>query len=153
MPKSERQPARTTVSSLEFRKASRKPAPLSRPQAYSILHSASGSEFHSELTQEYTRYISSDPGALAQYQHLFPPKQRRGLPFVTFQQAVIRDRFHTFTDEEKTAVDEFIDQRLKEETDLHQHPWRALRADDAQSDADLERQYVKEYVVFLIVRC
>lgn len=53
-------------------------------------------------------------------------------------------------EEEKKAIDDFIDQRLKREIDLRENPWLALKVDETQSDADLERQYVKEYVVFFI---
>jgi hypothetical protein len=151
VPKSQRQLPRATVAPVELKKPQRKPVRLTRAQAYSILHSTPGSAFHKELSQDYKLYMSANPTTVEKYKDLFSTERGPNLPFVTFQQTVLRDRVCMISEEEQASIDEFIDKRFQKVTDDHENPWRALRVDDAQTDVDLERQYVKRYFHILIL--
>ena len=50
----------------------------------------------------------------------------------------------TATEEELSAIREFIDKNYEEKMDQTERPWNALRVDEAQPEADLERQYIEE---------
>lgn len=47
----------------------------------------------------------------------------------------------TITEDESHQVQEFIDARFKEDTDLRDSPWLSVRVDETQTDEDLEKQY------------
>lgn len=130
------------MKALDFAKTERRPVPLTLAQAYSRLYCTQGSALHAETTQEYKLYLSGDKTILEKYKHLFPAKHNPKMKYVTFQQAIFRETVLTIPEEQITALNEFIDARHQEETDLHNHPWRALKVND-ELDADLKKQYVK----------
>jgi hypothetical protein len=132
-----------TAPSIDFVKTQRKVVPLTLSQAYSLFYCTRDSALYVELIQDWKLYASGDTTAFEKYQHLFATKPNRKLPFVTFQQTVLRDRVTTLSEEQRAALQEFIDSRFQRETDHREHPWRALKVDDDQLDVDLERQYVK----------
>ena len=66
------------------------------------------------------------------------------MPWVAFQQVVLRDRVSSLTEEELSAVDEFIDEIYEKRANLRRLPWLAKRVNSAQSVFDLEREYVEE---------
>jgi len=39
-------------------------------------------------------------------------------------------------------LQQFINERFKAETELRERPWTALKVTEAQSEADLEREYL-----------
>lgn len=103
-----------------------------------------GSSLYEELQSAHKSYIRSDKAALDKYRHLFPPRHNPNLPFVAFQQAVLRDKLTTISDEELLAIEEFISTHHAEQKDQEERPWNALKIDEVQSEFDLERQYVEE---------
>lgn len=78
------------------------------------------------------------------YGHLFASPRNTDLPFVTFQQVVLRNKVTTATEEELSAITELINTRFQEDTERRECPWQALKIDGLQSNVELERQYVKE---------
>ena len=66
------------------------------------------------------------------------------MPFIAFQQVVLKEKVANATEEELTSIEEYIETRFQEATELCEHPWRALKVDDAQEEIDLERQYAEE---------
>ena len=80
---------------------------------------------------------------VAKYQHLFVGHNPK-LPFVTFQQTVLKEKVKTLTAEEQKDIQDFIDTQLQQEIERREHPWRVLKVDEGQSDVDLEKQYLKE---------
>jgi hypothetical protein len=96
---------------------------------------------HAELREKWKAFTENDPKAFDTYSHLFPNRVPAGIKFVTFQQAVLRDNMPTITEDESRQVQEFIDTRFKEDTELHNNPWRSTRVDETQEDEDLEMQY------------
>lgn len=66
------------------------------------------------------------------------------MPYVTFQQTVFRQTVLTIPEEQRAALEEYINTHLQEETDRRERPWRALKVEDGQLDIDLEREYVKQ---------
>jgi len=88
--------------------------------------------------------MSRDEATVEKYRHLFPAKHNPKLPFVGFQQVILKDKLSTATEEELRTIQECIDKRFEQETVLRHHPWEARKIDDTQSDIDLERQYVRE---------
>ena len=102
------------------------------------------STLHTKLHEAWKRYIAADEATLKEYGHLFPAKHNSNLPFVTFQQAVFREKVATATEEELNVIEEFIDKRFKEDTDRRERPWKVLKVDNTQSDVDLERRYINE---------
>ena len=50
----------------------------------------------------------------------------------------------TITKDESRQVEEFIDACFKEDNRLRDQPWQAMKVDEAQMDADLEREYFIE---------
>lgn len=89
-------------------------------------------------------YVAGDESTLDKYHHLFPPQHNPRLPFVSFQQVVLKGRVATSTEEEISAIDAFIDAHFEDQKELRERPWNALKVDDAQPEIDLERQYLKE---------
>jgi len=68
------------------------------------------------------------------------------MPFVAFQQTILRHKVTSTTRDELDTLEEFIGTRFEEETKLRERPWTALEVDGSQSEIDLERQYISEYV-------
>lgn len=103
-----------------------------------------GTALHTELRAAWKLCVASDEATLDKYRHFFPKYQNPGLPFVAFQQAVLREKVATATEEQLSAIEKFIDECFEEEQDLRERPWNALKVTEAQSDADLERRYMEE---------
>jgi ATP-dependent exoDNAse (exonuclease V) alpha subunit len=118
--------------------------PLTLVQAYTLRHCQRGSTLYETIHQDWKLYSSADEATVEKYQHLFATKFDPKKPFVTFQQAVLKDKVDMLTAEEQTVLEEFIDTRFQADTDLRERPWRALKTDNEEPDGDLERQYVKE---------
>lgn len=93
--------------------------------------------------QDWKLYTSGDTTAYEKYKRLFPAKPNRKLPFVAFQQTILKDKITMLPGEQLAVLQEFIEGRFKKETNQREHPWLALKVDDDQLDVDLERQYVK----------
>ena len=118
--------------------------PLTLVQAYTLCHCQRGSALYETIHQEWKLYSSADGATVEKYQHLFTTKFDPKKPFVTFQQAVLKDKVDMLTAEEQTVLEEFIDTRFRADTDLRERPWRALKTNDEELDSDLEKQFVKE---------
>lgn len=86
--------------------------------------------------------MSRDEAVVEKYQHLFPANHNPNLPYVAFQQVVLRDKLATATEEELRVIQERIDKRFEKDTALRKRPWGEEEADDVQSNVDLERQYI-----------
>lgn len=125
----------------------RKVVRLTQPQAYSLLFCERGTSLHKELVCAWKLYKTGDEDTIATYKHLFPSTPNPKLPFVTFQQAVFKDKIATATEDVLNAIQEYIDTRFEEDTKRRERPWEALKVDDLQEDVDLERRYVKEYIL------
>jgi len=125
-----------------FHKPPRKLVPLTLAQAYSRVFCQKASPLYKELRREWKLHKLGDDTTIKKYQHLFPSTHRSKLPFVAFQQTIFRDTVTRITDEELNTLQEFIDARFEEETELRERPWNASKVDEAQSEVDLERQYI-----------
>lgn len=134
----------TAIPAIDFTKPQRKVVPLTPAQAYSLVFCTRDSTLYQELRQEWKLYTSADDATVKKYKHLFPSQHNLKLPFVAFQQVVLKDKITTATEDELSAVQEYIETRFEEDLSRRECPWKALKVDDSQSDADLERQYVKE---------
>jgi len=66
------------------------------------------------------------------------------LPYVAFQQGVLKEKVSVLTEEELSTLDEYIGTYFETQSDLRECPWRADKINTAQSDIDLERQYLEE---------
>ena len=134
------------------KKRSRKPVRLTNYQAYSRLFCQKGSSLHTELREEWAAFIKNDEEAVEAYGHLFPNRDSKPIKFIAFQQAVLKQKMPTITEDESHQVKEFIDARFEEFIDacfeednrLRDQPWQAMKVDEAQMDADLEREYFTE---------
>lgn len=140
----EPQSKKSTSAPIDLINHHRKPVPLTKAQAYSLLFCKKDTPLHRELREAWKLYTAGDEGAHKQYAHLFPTQHSPNLPFVSFQQVILREKVTTATEEELDAIDQFIVAQFEEETDLHKHPWKALRIDDCQPESDLQRQYIEE---------
>ena len=89
-------------------------------------------------------YIRSEKVALDKYHHLFPARHNPNLPFITFQQVILRDRASTFTEEELASAKQFISAQLEEVRVQDECPWKLLKVNKAQSEVNLERRYIKQ---------
>lgn len=103
-----------------------------------------GSPLYKELQSAHKLYVSSHQATLDKYHHLFPARHNPNLPFVAFQQVVLRDKLTTISDEELSALEEFISTHHEEQKNQEERPWNTLKIDEVQSEFDLERQYVEE---------
>jgi hypothetical protein len=121
----------------------RKVVRLTQAQAYSSQHCAKGSAFRTELHDDWKLYVAGDEATVTKYKDLFT-RRKRGVPFVTFQQAVIDKRLVDATEQELAALDAFIETRYEHDVELREHPWQALKVDDSQLEIDLEKQYLEE---------
>jgi hypothetical protein len=122
----------------------RKVGRLKPHQAYSRLFCKKGTPAHTELREAWELFTGGDEDTRDKYRHLFPTASHDTLPFVTFQQVILKDRMSSIPKEEMAAVQVFIEKHYQEETDRREHPWIALKVDDAQSNIDLETQYLEE---------
>lgn len=57
---------------------------------------------------------------------------------------MLRDKASTATEEELSAIQEFIDSHYEEKVNEVERLWNMLQIDKAQSESDLERQYIGE---------
>lgn len=103
-----------------------------------------GSPLHTELKAAWKSYIDADQAALDKYHRLFPVLHNPKMEFVTFQQVVLKDKVSAFTEEELSAIDDYIDKHFEEKKEQEDHPWKMLKVDEAQSEPDLKRQYIEE---------
>jgi hypothetical protein len=123
-------------------KLSRKPSRLTPHQAYSILFCKDGTALYTELRSEWEDLKAGDEGAVNKYRHLFQLPLAANMKFVTFQQAVLKERMHSITEEESQEVQKLIETRLQEDTTLYNNPWQSLKVDSTQSDIELKKQYI-----------
>lgn len=119
-------------------KPRRKVAPLTLAQAYTIRNCERGSALYNELLEDWRLYKSGDKTVLEKYGSLFAGKHNPQLPFVGFQQMVLRDKVGDITEEERIALDELINTRFETETNHRERLWQALKTDESQLDVDLE---------------
>ena len=126
------------------KKRSQKPVHLTNYQAYSRLFCQKGSSLHTELREEWVAFIKNYEEAVEAYGHLFPNQDSKPIKFVTFQQAVLKQKMPTITEDESRQVEEFIEARFEEDNRLRDQPWQAMKVDEAQTDADLEKEYYAE---------
>jgi hypothetical protein len=59
-------------------------------------------------------YIAANEAALDQYHHLFPTLHNPNMPFVAFQQVVLKEKVASATEEELAAIEEFINKHFEE---------------------------------------
>ena len=97
-----------------------------------------------ELYAAWKLYSAGDEAVIKTYADLFPAKHNPNLPFVTFQQAILKDKLTVASEEELRAVQELIDARFEEDNILRERPWEASKVDGLQMSVDLERAYVQE---------
>ena len=143
--------SKPVVQSVLSVKAPRKVVPLSKAQAYGLLYCKWDSSLHEELREAWDLYIANDKATVNKYKHLFPQPHNPSLMFVTFQQAVIREKVACILEEEEAELREYIDTRFQKEKNVRENPWMALKADDTQSDHNLEGQYVRQWVPLSVV--
>ena len=124
-------------------KKPRKVVRLTQAQAYSVQYCKKGSALHTELYDAWNLYVAGDEAMVIKYKHLFTRRKTK-VPFVTFQQAIITERLTDATEEEKAALDLFIEKRFERDVEVRERPWQALKIDDSQLEADLEKQYLEE---------
>ena len=77
------------------------------------------------------------------YHHIFSALHNPNLPFITFQQVVLKDKVTTIM-EESFSIKQFISMHLKEKGDQDERPWNTLKVDKAQLEVDSERHYIEE---------
>ena len=123
-------------------KQPRKLVHLTLAQAYACLFCQKGSPLYEEILDAWKRYRNSDDAILKKYHQLLPVVHKPNMPFVGFQQIILRDQVSRATEEELEDLQQFIDQRFEAETELRQRPWTALKVTEAQSEVDLERDYL-----------
>ena len=96
--------------------------------------------------------MSRDEATVEAYKHLFPAVHNPKMPYVAFQQVVLRDRLATTTGEELEAIQECVDNRFEEDTARRERPWDGEgKAGEVISDLDKERHYVQRYVLLFIM--
>jgi hypothetical protein len=122
----------------------RKVVPLTRAQAYSRLYCQEGTQYYDELTGDWKLYITHDAVALKKYRHLFLRPPNLDLPYVAFQQVILREMIPSLPQEELDDLDNVIDTIFATELDHREHPWLTLKVYDEQEDVDLERWYLEE---------
>ena len=141
-----------TVPPFDFGKPMRKLVPLTLYQAYSVAHCAPGSALYKELHAAWKLYMSRDEATVEKYKDLFPAVHNPNLPYVSFQQVVLRNKLATATEEELESIWACVDNRFEKETALRERPWdEEGKADGIASEVDMERQYVYRYVLPFIM--
>ena len=96
---------------------------LTPAQAYSQLYCKKGTPLHTELHTMWKLYVSADKATLDKYHHLFPANHNPDLPFVMFQQVVLKEKVANTTEEELTSIKEYIETYFQKVTELCEHPW------------------------------
>jgi len=86
----------------------------------------------------------ADDATLKKYHHILPVTHKPNMPFVGFQQIILRDRVSHATKDELEDLQQFIDERFEAETELRERPWTALKVTEAQSEADLAKSYLTQ---------
>ena len=87
--------------------------------------------------------MSCDETTVEKYKRLFPAIHNPNMPYVTFQQVILKDKLSTATGEELRTIQEFVDNRFGKDTALCKRLWEdEEKAGDPQSSVDLERKYV-----------
>ena len=109
-----------------------------------MLFCQKGSHLHTELRTAWKLYVASDKATVAKYSHLFTAPQEQAMPFVAFQQTVLRERITTIAAEELSEVERYISEHFLKQRELEDCPWKALEVDGSESQLDLQRQYVEE---------
>ena len=89
-------------------------------------------------------FVENDEEAVETYGHLFLSRDSKVIKFVTFQQAILKQKMPTITEDESHQVKEFIEAHFKEDNQLRDQPWQAIEVDEAQTDADLKKEYFAE---------
>ena len=102
------------------------------------------SALYKELCKEWRLYVSADKDTIQKYQHLLPVQHNPKLPFIAFQQVILRNKVTTATEEELDAIQEFINAHFQEDVDCCERLWQMLKVNDSQLDIDLERQYISK---------
>ena len=123
-------------------KPPRKLVRITLAQAYSCLFCQKGTPLHTELRSAWKLYKSADKDTLDKYQHLFPRDHNPDMRFVTFQQVLLRDKTTKLDKDELEDLKHFIDTRYEEDKQLRERPWNGLKVHEAQSEVDLEKQYI-----------
>jgi len=93
----------TAIPAINFTKPQRKVVPLTPAQAYSLVFCTRGSALYEELRQAWKLYISADDTTIKKYKHLFSQHNPK-LPFVAFQQVVLKDKIATATEDELSVI-------------------------------------------------
>lgn len=127
-------------------KKRRKPVRLTSYQAYSAVFFTKGSPLQIEVAEAYRLYVEKDPPTLIKYGHFLPGASSTTVPFLTFQQAIMRDKLLTASDDELAEVEEYIKSRLDHDNQVYQEPWYVMKKNDDDPSEDLEKQYVTAYV-------
>ena len=122
----------------------RKVVPLTPSQACSCLFCTRNSALYDELHGAWKLWISGDEATTERFKHLLPAKHNPKLPFVSFQQVVLREKVDTATEEDAASIQEYINTRFQEESERRSRPWQALKIDDSQLELELARCYVQE---------
>jgi hypothetical protein len=65
--------------------------------------------------------------------------------FITFQQAVMRNKVEQATEEELAKIEEFINTRLEEDVAAQQRPWDTL---EGETELDKKKKYLTRYILF-----
>ena len=77
------------------------------------------------------------------YHYLFPNRELKNIKFLFFQQAVInKEILPTISSDDLRKVKEFIEKRYEEDNNVRDHPWKAMKVEETQTDKDLEKGYV-----------
>ena len=123
------------------RKRPRKPTCLTGYQAYSRLFCEKGSALHTKLREQWSAFAKGDKAAIKAYSHLLLNLVPASIKFVTFQQALLKERMPKISEDKRHQVEAFIETCFEEDSNLHDQPWQAMKVDESQTDVDLEKQY------------
>ena len=138
--------SRTSPSPSLFAPKPRKVVWLTNAQAYSHVFCKPGSALHDELYDAWRHYAAADEDALKTYQHLFSVSES-SLPFVAFQQRILKDKVLTATEDELLRVESYIKEHFEAQKKQSESPWTKVKASETQTEAELKRRYVEQYVL------
>ena len=116
--------------------------PLMDTQAYSHHFYRKDSPLHEELWTAYELYISGDEETVNKYQTLFHSHPTKNLPFVLFQQVVLKNK--ALLAEECLAADDFINKHYKDQKRHVECPWDVLKSGKSQTNTNLKRKFIKK---------
>lgn len=54
---------------------------------------------------------------------------------------MLKEMVPTFTQDELREVQDYIENRLKEDTEIYDKLWKAMKVDESQTETDLLKQY------------